>query len=211
MPTTGTSLMLSSQRPSLRRAAPRRGVSLIEGMVASVVLLIGLVGVFQGIMVASQQNSLANLATRGAGVASQVRATLDVMGPERVLGRTPGTDGLLRDSACTSSATVKALAGGLESMPSTADWRVRCIFDLDAYERTQPLADKLFPGYAQADTDRFRRIVVWISRRDDNLNVDEVSVVVSWNELGRRRFVKQFLSFYDASSSPFGNNMHVEL
>jgi Tfp pilus assembly protein PilW len=203
--------MLCALRLSRRRAAPRRGVSLIEGMVASVVLLIGLVGVFQGIMVASQQNTLANLTTRGAGVAAQARVVLDVMGPERVLGRTPGTDGLLKDNECTNSASVKALAGGLESVAPTADWRVRCVFDLDAYEKARQPADQLMPGYAQADADRFRRVLVWISRREGDFNVDEVAVVVSWNEVGRRRFVKQFLSFYDASSGPYGNNMHVEL
>jgi len=202
--------MVCSFRP--RRAAARRGVSLIEGMVASVVLLIGLVGVFQGIVLASQQNTMANLATHASGVASQTRVALDVMGPDRLLGQTRGVGGYLAPARCEPDESVTALAGGLETLvPGAEPWRRRCIFDLDAAERDAPPANKLLPGYPEEDARRFRRVIVWVSRTDEKslVTVDQVSVVVSWNEMGRRRFVIHHLGFYDSGS--FGNSTGVQI
>nr|QKW93600.1 prepilin-type methylation domain protein [Archangium sp.] len=186
-------------------SAPR-GVSLIEGMVASVVLLIGLLGVFQGVLVASEQNSMANQANRAAGIGSQVRVALDTMGRQRVL------DGMLTGAACNASESVQALAGGLEKLdPGAEPWTVRCILDLDAFEENADESKMLLPGYPNTDRSRFRRVLVWVSRLDSvsQVPIDEVAVVVSWNELGRRRFLRQFVGFYDAS--PFGNGTNIEI
>ena len=57
-----------------------RGVTLVEGMAASAVLLIGLIGVIQGIGVASLQNSLANRMTRGAAISHQTGQGLVIAG-----------------------------------------------------------------------------------------------------------------------------------
>ncbi|WNG38984.1 prepilin cleavage protein [Archangium violaceum] len=191
-------------------SAPR-GVSLIEGMVASVVFLIGLVGVFQGIMVASEQNAMANQVNRASGIASQVRLALDSLGHDRVIGVPAGVGGLL-SGACNPGADVQALAGGLENLnPGSEKWRVRCIFDLDEYEQSVAPGARLLPGYSDDDARRFRRVLVWVSRVDEvsEVRIDEVAVVVSWREMGRRRFVRQFVGFYDASS--FGNATNIEI
>lgn len=197
-----------TRRVRRNRAAPR-GVSLIEGMTASVVLLIALVGIFQGLMVASRQNSLANLATRASGIASQARVALDTLGRDRVVG----TSGLLTGAGCTTSPSVLALAGGMESLkPATGEaWTVRCIFDLDASEKALTPANRLLPSYSDSDFSRYRRILVVIEKPDEltGVTMHQVTVVVSWMELGRRRFVRQYFGFYDPG--PFGNETNVEI
>jgi hypothetical protein len=202
----------TSHRRIRRQRAAQRGVSLIEGMTASVVLLIGLVGVFQGIVVASRQNSMANRATRASGIASQVRMALDSLGRARVIG-TPENPGLLSGEGCTPSDEVLPLAGGLESLePDTTEaWAVRCILDLDAREEEASPSERLLPSYPSEDGHAYRRVVVVIEKPDEltGVQVHQVAVVVSWLELGQRRFVRQFLGFYDAG--PFGNETNVEL
>jgi hypothetical protein len=204
----------SSRRRVRRNRAASRGVSLIEGMTASVVLLIGLVGVFQGIVVASRQNSMANQATRASGIASQMRVALDTLGRARVIG-TPQLPGILTGAPCNASPEVRALAGGLENLkPDTGEaWTVRCIFDLDAYEKTALPAGRLLPSYADEDARRYRRVVVVVEKPDKetNVSVHQVTVVVSWTELGRRRFVRQYFGFYDYDPGPFGNGTNVEI
>ena len=204
--------MDSTTRRVRRNRAARRGVSLIEGMTASVVLLIALVGIFQGLMVASRQNSLANLATRASGIASQARVALDTLGRDRVIGAT-GTPGMLSGAACTTNPSVLALAGGMESLkPATGEaWAVKCISDLDATEKALSPASRLLPSYSDSDFNRYRRILVVIEKPDEvtGVTMHQVTVVVSWMELGRRRFVRQYFGFYDPG--PFGNETNVEI
>ncbi|HYO59485.1 hypothetical protein [Archangium sp.] len=202
---------ISRRRVRHNRAAPR-GVSLIEGMTASVVLLIGLMGIFQGLMVASRQNSMANLATRASGIASQVRVALDTLGRDRVIGSS-GSPGLLSGAGCTTSPDVLALAGGMENLkpgPGEA-WGVRCIFDFDASEKNLTATSRLLPSYSDSDFNRYRRVLVVIEKPDEvtGVTMHQVTVVVSWTELGRRRFVRQYFGFYDPG--PFGNETHVEI
>lgn len=202
--------LTSRRRVRSRRSAPR-GVSLIEAMIAAVVLLIGLMGVFQGLLVASRQNANANQATRASGIASQVRGALDTLGGNRVVG-VPGYTGLLTGADCGPSAEVAALTGGLEKLQPGSDeaWAVRCIFDLDAYERAAG-ARRLLPSYSEADFNRFRRVLVMIDKPDEatGVPIHQVIIVVSWMEVTQRRFVRQYVSFYD--SGPFGNEINVEI
>ena len=200
----------TSRRLVRRNRSTRRGVSLIEGMTASVVLLIGLVGIFQGILVASRQNIMANRATRASGIASQVRVALDTLGSARVIG-TPEHPGLLSGEGCEASDEVRALAGGMETLEPTEDdaWRVSCIFDLDAYEKAATPAQRLLPSYAADDQANYRRVLVVIDKDDAGVTVNQVTVVVSWVEMGTRRFVRQYFGFYD--SGPFGNETYVEI
>ena len=201
----------TSRRPVRRNRAARRGVSLIEGMTASMVLLIGLVGIFQGILVASRQNSMANRATRASGIASQVRGALDTLGGNRVVG-VPGYTGLLTGADCNPGAEVAALTGGLEKLQPVSGeaWAVRCIFDLDAYERAAG-AHRLLPSYTDADFGRFRRVLVMIDKPDEvtGVPIHQVIIVVSWMEVTQRRYVRQYVSFYD--SGPFANDINVEI
>jgi hypothetical protein len=192
--------------------AAQRGMSIIEAMIASVVLLIGLMGVFQGLLVASRQNANANQATRASGVASQVRGELDTLGGVRVVG-VPGYTGLLTGADCNPSMEVAALTGGLEKLrPVDGEaWAVRCIFDLDAYERSVPDGHRLLPGYTEADFGRFRRVLVMIEKPDEvtGVPIHQVIIVVSWMEMTQRRYVRQYVSFYNSGS--LGNETHVEI
>lgn len=200
----------TSRRLVRRNRSTPRGVSLIEGMTASVVLLIGLVGIFQGILVASRQNIMANHATRASGIASQVRVALDTLGSARVIG-TAERPGLLSGESCDPGEDVRALAGGMETLEPTEDdaWRVSCIFDLDAYEKTASASQRLLPSYAADDLNYYRRVLVVIDKQDAGVTVNQVTVVVSWVEMGKRRFVRQYFGFYD--SGPFGNETYVEI
>lgn len=200
----------TSRRPVRRARTAPRGVSLIEGMTASVVLLIGLVGVFQGILVASKQNIMANQATRASGIASQVRVALDTLGWARVIG-TADRPGLLVGQRCNASAELWELTDGMENYKPGKDesWRVRCVFDLDAYEQTAAPSLRLLPGYAASDLRHYRRVLVVVDKLDEGVTINQVTVVVSWVELGKRRFVRQNFGFYD--SGPFGNETYVEI
>jgi hypothetical protein len=196
----------------VRRARAWRGVSLIEGMTASVVLLIGLLGVFQGIIVASRQNSMANRATRAAGIASQVRVALDSMGRARLLGPM-GNAGILIGGDCNPAGEVAELAGGLANVaPGNDDnWLVRCVFDFDAYERTAVGPNRMVPGYSETDAELFRRILVVIAANDrlTGVQTHQIAIVVSWSEMGQRRFVRQYVGFYDPGTA--GNQSFVEI
>jgi hypothetical protein len=182
-------------------------------MTASVVLLVGLIGIFQGILVASRQNALANRATRATGIAAQVRGALDAHGRTRLFNKQGDPKGLLTGTACQSTVEKELLAGGLEKLlPTSADaWVVRCLFDLDKYEDSVAKSQKLLPGYQFEDRRIYRRLLVVIEKPDEvtATQVHQVAVVVSWNELSNRRFVRQFIGFYDSGS--FGNETFVEL
>lgn len=186
-------------RPVGRRWSRRdRGVSLIEGIAASSVLLFGLLGALQAIIFASRQNSMANRMTRAATLASQVRAGLQAQGRARLVS----AQGPLDASRCSSNATVLAHAGGLESLTPAP-----CVVDLDAYESASAGTNRMIvPSYSAADGELYKRVLVHIV--DPNQpGLDSIGVVVSWNDAGAQRFAQQFLGLYD----PAVNQTNVEL
>jgi len=178
---------------SLRR--PARGFSLVEGMVTAAVLAVGILGALQGMIVASQQNSIAYRMTRATVVAAQVRAGL--LGQSRA--RLTSATGPLLPSRCTSDAAVKARAGGLEAMVPAP-----CIIDLDAFDLgTAAGTDAVIvPGFTAADRDVYSRVLVWTTDAANGL--DTIGVVVSFRAAGQRRFHQQFAVVYDPSVSQVG-------
>ena len=178
--------------PSLRRTA--RGAVMLEALIASAVFAIGITGAYQGIIIASRQNSMANRMVRGAAISSQIRAALDYQGYPRLTE--PGK-GVLT-SACSGSGD---LADGLEVLPGA------CVIDLDAFENGPPTAGyALMPGHLDEDKLLYKRVLVTFPPRMDSnappaaLSV-QVMVVVSWNDLGRRRFHRQLVTVLAPNSN----------
>ncbi|MBU8894407.1 prepilin cleavage protein [Corallococcus sp. H22C18031201] len=177
----------------LRRSAARRGVTLIEGLAASAILALGISGAFGGLVLASQQNTSAGRLSQASAIAQQVRAGLQMQGRARLLA----TTGPMHASRCSSVATVRELADGLETLPGA------CVIDLDAFEDAAPDVSDLVPGYAPEERELYRRVLVWTTLTD----IDTVAVVVSFRSGGSRRFVKQFVALYN----PAVNGAGVEL
>jgi hypothetical protein len=178
----------------------RRGVSLIEGLTASVVLLAGLIGVFQGVIVASRQNSVAGRMQRGAAIASEVREAMEAQGRRRLTD--PG--GVF--TQCSTS--IDALTDGLSTLAPT------CIVDLDAVDGAVTEDKKLVPSYKEdaditGSTARvFRRVIVYWKGTytyDGKGNVpDRVTVLVSFRELGRTLFIRQTAALYNSAPQVYG-------
>lgn len=179
--------------PSSRRPRPPRGVSLIEGMAASAVLLIGLVGVLQGILVASRQNSMANRMTRAGTIAHQIRSQLQARGLTRLQSTGP-----LAAGTCASDP-VKSLGGEA----STAD--NACVIDLDAFDQTASVADVLAQtGYLGGEDERkYRRVLVRFNQTD----IVSLAVVVSYEDAGIRKFVTEYVGLYKSAQNNAGADL----
>lgn len=193
----------------LLRNAPR-GVSLIEGMTASAVLLFGLIGVLQGVIFASTQNSMAGRMTRASAIGKQLSTSLQLRG-RSVLVDT--ANGLLNPTYCTATpatALQKAAGDLYPSSPllSTLPGYTACFVDLDAYETANSgtPAKLILPRWDPQDARQFKRTLVFFSNPADT-SVSYVGVVVSWNEQGRTHTIDQFFSLYD----PAINQVGVEL
>src|SRR5690242_2118489 len=106
-----------------------RGMSLIEGMISMAVLAIGILGAFQGILFASQQNSVASRLARASSMAAQVLQGLEQQGFAAVQNIATSASCV---SAATAPATLTALTDGIQNtgIPGT------CIIDLDLFETT---------------------------------------------------------------------------
>jgi hypothetical protein len=193
-----------------RSHSSNRGVSLLEGLIASVVLLTGMVGVLQGVIVASQQNSMANRHTRAAVMARELLAGFERQGRERLF---VGSLAPLGNTICqsTPSAALAPYTGGLQTPPSNLAGFNGCVVDWDTLVTTRPELRALTPGYVSTaapgeDDDLFTRVVgAYVN--PSNSELAWVGVAVSWREGGRVRTVKQFSAIYDTAI----NQTNVEL
>lgn len=191
----------------------QRGVSLIEGLFASLVLLLGLVGVLQGILHASRQNSVANKMVRAGAIAHRVRAALITQGP------TVLRSGMLDGTNCTSGnfSTKADLLDGYTSsnlnnppmttctgtsscVTTTMSLTATCVVHLSGeggVDTATTGATMLIGDLRSFDKDTFNVALV----RFDNSNgrTDGVNIVVSWLDGGQRRFHTQFVAFYDTT------------
>jgi hypothetical protein len=179
-----------------------RGSTLIEGLISTTVLIIGIVGAFQGIVQASTQNTVAGRLARATAMAAQVRLSLERQTLKKM---TTGT-GLLTATYCAApSAGLNPLTDNLYNL-SDPNIASICLVDLDVADPLLAAADKIVPRYdlaADATNGSFRRVLVYMKAAapaDASLprNPDVVGVVISVKEgAGRRVFVKQFASFFD--------------
>jgi hypothetical protein len=184
------------------RPLRRRGTTLIEGLISTTVLIIGIVGAFQGILQASTQNTVASRIARATAMATQARISLE----RQTLARLTAGTGVLGNGACVApTAAHVALTDQLAGMAE-----VTCVVDLDIADADPTLTpnNKIFAKYDFANdytNGSFRRLLVYMRAAvpaDPSLprNPDVVAVVVSVKEGGRRVFVKQFASFFNANT-----------
>jgi type II secretory pathway pseudopilin PulG len=165
-------------------------MTLIEAMAAMAVFSFGVVGVFQGVIVASRQNATANKMTVASAIAQQTRSALSARG--RTALTSPG--GLLTDGNCSADADVVALAGGLETIAGA------CVIDLDAVDGAAAAANQLVPAYPAAYRFTYRRVLVRMPP-DPTGRMSAVAAVVSFPQLGRRQFQKQVATLYNVGAA----------
>lgn len=167
----------------------KRGATLLEGMVASIVFFIGFAGAMQSMLLASRQNQTAVRMLRAGSIAREMRAGIIAQGRTRLVG----LSGLL-DTATRCQTDLDALAA-----PVVAALGTPCVIDIDAFEASPPSDDlKLTPGYPAEDTQRFRRVLVLDST---NPLVDNLALVVSWSEGFQRRYHVEMTSLLNSSAN----------
>lgn len=192
----------------------RRGQSLLEGLIASVVLVIGITGVLQAVLVSSAQNAGAGRITEAAAISQQV-----VNGIQRHDIRQLKASGLLDGSRCTSNSTLLTYAGNIQSLTSITSGSTicakgncvssnivtatPCVVDLDAYEQdgSVPANRKLVPGYDFATryvsgrNDGYKRMAVVFDNEAASRTIN-VTVVTSFLDGGVRRFMQRSVTMY---------------
>lgn len=183
-----------------RRPAPR-GTTLVEGLVSTLLLLTALVGVLQGIVVSSRQNSMATRMTRAGAIARQTLSGLQVFGQARFVAL---SSSLTYAPALTTGAS--SLTDGIEGIQNAGGTLSAEAFDVDAYELSVAPDAQIVPGYSNEDFESFERVVVRLIDSADS-SIDYIAVVVSWTEGGARRYAKVFGALYD----PNVNETFVEL
>lgn len=165
----------------LPRGSHARGAVLLETLVASAVFAIGVVGVFQGIVIASNQNKMANRMVRASAIAQEIRGAIQAQGYDRLRSAT----GVLNGDTTSGKP-----AGGLEALP------LAVVYDLDAYELGASSDMKLQPGYTADDRRVYKRVLVRFKAdvtSPETANVAPVAVVVSWEEMGNKHYIKQWV------------------
>lgn len=149
------------QRKRARNRGPR-GVTLLEGMIASGVLLIGLMGVFTGVVASSKQNSVANRMTKAAAIAAQVATGLQAQGTRKLVNT------IMQSGNCKTTGTfIDKYADKLTNAP-VEPLATICVTDLDAYDNIGPNAsgtdptapNQVVPVYHPKDAEIFRRLLV---------------------------------------------------
>jgi len=174
-------------RSHLPRRHHARGAMLLEALIASVVFAVGVLGAYQGIIIASRQNSLANRAVRASAIAAQLRVALETQGYQRLTA----ANGVLA-SPCSGDTEVKKAAGGLDGVSGS------CVIDVDLFEDGPPAEGfALQPGYNSAvERPFYKRVLVLMP---DTTEMRQVAVVVSWYELGAQRHHKQIVMLLKAT------------
>ena len=175
----------------------RRGVTLIEGLISTVILLIGMVGVLQGLAVASVQNSMANKHTRASTIAQQLIGAIEQQGRARMLVTATG---LFVSPQCAASVPtpVTPFTGDLTPLPAALTAQgfttgATCYIDYDALGAAFL---SLTPGYSTQDDQTYQRLVA-VYQHPSNPEVIYVGVNVGWRDTGRVRVVKRFTAIYD--------------
>jgi Tfp pilus assembly protein PilV len=182
-----------------RTSRKPRGVSLIEGLMSTVILLIGMVGILQGLAFASIQNSMANRYSRASVIAQQLISAIEQQGRANL---TPAAG--LFGTACVASipGTVSAYSGDLTPLPPSLASQgftaaQMCFIDFDAASAS---FRSLTPGYTTQDDTTYQRLVV-VYRHPSIPDVIYVGVNVGWRDGGRVRIIKRFTALYDTATN----------
>jgi hypothetical protein len=197
----------------------KRGQSLLEGLIASVVLVIGITGVLQSVLVSSAQNAGAGRITEAAAITQQL-----VNGIQRHDIRQLKASGLLNGTRCTTDATLLTYAGNIQSLgtltggstvctkgncvTSNIVTALPCVVDLDAYEQDTGVAvnRKLVPGYdfatrySATTPAGYKRLAVVFDNETASRTIN-ITLVTSFLDGGVRRFMQRSVTMY----TPVGN------
>lgn len=175
----------------------RRGVTLIEGLISTVILLVGMVGVLQGLTIASVQNSMANRHTRASIIAQELMGAIEQQGRARLM---TASTGLFMGSQCAASNPLTTFKGDLDPIPSTLSGQgfTACYIDMDA---TANVAfHPMTPGYKVAvDGKIYKRLIAVF--KSTNPEVMYVGINVGWKDGGQVRIVKRFTAIYDTTTN----------
>jgi Tfp pilus assembly protein PilV len=192
----------------------QRGQSLLEGLIASVVLVIGITGVLQAVLVSSAQNAGAGRITEAAAISQQL-----VNGIQRHDIRQLKASGLLDGSRCTSNSTLVGYVGKIDTLTNIAAGNTLCakgncvtsaivtttpcVVDLDAYELdgSVPASRKLVSGYdfatryVSGKPEGYKRMAV-IFNNETSARTVNVTVVTSFLDGGVRRYMQRSVTMY---------------
>jgi hypothetical protein len=178
----------------------KRGVSLIEGLMSTVILLVGMVGILQGLAFASIQNSMANRSGRASVIAQQLISAIEQQGRANLVA----TGGLFGASTCVATipTTVSAFSGELTPLPPSLSSQgftaaKMCFIDFDA---SSAAFKSLTPGYTTQDDTTFQRLVV-VYQHPTVPDVIYVGVNVGWRDGGQVRIIKRFTALYDTTTN----------
>lgn len=181
-----------------RRRPNQRGVSLLEGMMASLVLLFGLVGVLNGVIFAMRQNSTATKMVRAGAIATRVRASLTNQGAERVRANTSGscTTGLFSDT------TQQQYLDGFTA--ASVSGYTLCAMNLGNFEDSSTPATTVDSSTRAHDREVFQVMLVRFDNSTTN-RTEGVTIIVSWLDGLTRRSHSQYVAFYDPTVFKVGN------
>ena len=167
---------------------------------ATVILLVGMVGILQGLAFASIQNSMANRSGRASVIAQQLISAIEQQGRANLTA----TSGLFGATACVSSipGTVSAFSGELTPLPPSLAAQgftaaKMCFIDFDA---SSAAFKSLTPGYTTQDNTTYQRLVV-VYQHPTVPDVIYVGVNVGWRDGGRVRISKRFTALYDTAAN----------
>jgi hypothetical protein len=165
----------------------------MEGLTASVIFVVGVVGIFSGIIMASRQNASANRLAEANGIARRVRAGLQAHGYARLVR----TGGLFDQARCSTDPAVLELAAGLHTIGNNP-----CAIDLDAYEDAAVLAhERIVPDYSPETRQAYRRVLVWQRGTTTPPDIVPLMVVVSFGDVLGRRFVRHSMALYNPATN----------
>lgn len=176
----------------------RSGQSLLEGMVAALLLAIGVTTVMQAIILSSQQNAGAAKLSEAAALANQVVGSIQ----ERSVTGLTAANNVFNSSNCKSDNSLDAFTGGVT--PVSGNYSA-CVTDLDLFDLGAApgryasnagavYPEEIVPGYDGARSQIYRRMVVLFSDSTTGIRIREGAVVVSFTEFGQRRFVTRMFS-----------------
>lgn len=187
-----------------RHSRHSHGVTLLEGMISTVILLTGIIGVLQGLVVATQQNSMANRQTRASVLAAEVLSMVQAQGRANNLA----AGGLFATSNCKAftslPAAVQNFGGDLYPVPPSFTaaspglaWPgvSACYVDLDGSAGLLALT----PGYSSADDAIYTRVLAVYQSTGSNPEIMFIGVNIGWRDAGRIRNVKRLSAIYDIS------------
>jgi hypothetical protein len=190
---------LSTQRRSAR------GVTLLEGLISTVILLTGIVGVLQGVIIASQQNGMANRHTRASIIAQELLTAVEAQGRAR---NTTASSGLFDGTRCVARtslpAAVQPFTGSMFPTPPSfaasapgLGWTSTsvCFINFDA----ATAFTNLTPGYTTSDDAIFTRVIGVF--RGPSPEVMFVGVNVGWRDAGRIRSLTRMTAIYDTATN----------